>query len=152
MFVGLLAGALIGFSIQHPVESPFAAADAKAAMELREQLADVDAQQPDLNFWRPLCTGSSPLCAAYVAGLVQANTSFLQKPLFCPQDMKIHQIERRFTEDLEWAKDKPEAIKAKPGVFAAATWNFAMPCGEKPLIEQDQDKPDPKPTRKKARG
>jgi hypothetical protein len=57
----------------------------------------------------------------------------------------------RFTEDLAWAKDKPEILKAKPAVFAAAAWNLIMPCGGKPWI--DQDKPEVEPAqKKKARG
>jgi len=41
---------------------------------------------------------------------VQANAAFLQHPLFCPQDVRIGHIERRFPEDLEWAKEKPEIL------------------------------------------
>jgi hypothetical protein len=151
LLVGLLAGILIGFSVERPAESPFAVVDAQAATELRAQLADVDAKQLDMNFWLTLCRGHSPLCAAYVAGLVQANAAFLRQPLFCPQDVRLGHIERRFTEDLEWAKDKPEILKAKPGAFAAAAWSLIMPCGGKPLI--DQDKPEAEPAqKKKARG
>jgi len=68
LLVGLLAGILIGFSVEHPTESPFAVVDAQAATELRAQFADVDAKQLDMNFWLTLCRGHSPLCAAYVAG------------------------------------------------------------------------------------
>ena len=114
-------------------------------------MADVDGKQLDMNFWLTLCRGHSPLCAAYVAGLVQANAAFLRQPLFCPQDVRIGHIERRFTEDLAWAKDKPEILKAKPAVFAAAAWNLIMPCGGKAWI--DQDKPEVEPAqKKKARG
>jgi hypothetical protein len=151
LLVGLIAGILIGFSVEHPAESPFAVVDAQAATELRAQLADVDAKQLDMNFWLTLCRGHSPLCAAYVAGLAQANAAFLQQPLFCPQDVRLGHIERRFTEDLEWAKDKPEILKERPGAFAAAAWGLIMPCGGKRLI--DQDKPEAEPTqKKKARG
>jgi hypothetical protein len=145
--VGLLAGILIGFCVEHPAEVPFAVVDTQAATELRAQLADVDAKQLDMNFWLTLCRGHSPLCAVYVAGLVQANAAFLRQPLFCPQDVRIGHIERRFTEDLAWARDKPEILKAKPAVFAA----LIMPCGGKPWI--DQDKPEVEPAQiKKARG
>jgi hypothetical protein len=66
-------------------------------------------------------------------------------------DVRIGHIERRFTEDLAWAKDKPEILKAKPAAFAAAAWNLIMPCGGKPWI--DQDKPEAEPAqKKKARG
>jgi len=82
---------------------------------------------------------------------VQANAALLQQPLFYPEDVRIGRIERRFTEHLEWAKDKPEILKAKPGAFAAAAWNLIMPCGAKPLI--DQAKPEAEPAqKKKARG
>jgi hypothetical protein len=147
LLVGLLAGILIGFSVEHPAELPFAVVDAQAATELRAQLADVDGKQLDMNFWLTLCRGHSPLCAAYVARLVQANAAFLRQPLFCPQDVRIGHIERRLTEDLAWAKDKPEILKAKPAAFAAAAWNLIMPCGGKPWI--DQDKPEVEPAQKK---
>jgi hypothetical protein len=151
LLVGLLAGILIGFSVEHPAELPFAVVDAQAATELRAQLADVDGKQLDMNFWLNLCRGHSPLCAAYFAGLVQANAPFLRQPLFCPQDVRIGHIERRFTEDLAWAKDKPEILKAKPAVFAAVAWNLSMPCSGKPRI--GQDKPEAEPAqKKKARG
>jgi hypothetical protein len=132
--LALLVGILIGFSVQHPAESPFAVVDAQAATELRAQLADVNAKQLDLNFWLTLCRGHSPLCSC------KPTRPFLQHPLFCPQDIRIVHIER------EWANDKPEILKAKPGDFAAAAWNLIMPCGGKPLI--DQDKPEAEPAKK----
>jgi len=58
-------------SVEHPAELPFAVVDAQAATELRAQVANVDGKQLDMTFWLTLCRGHSPLCAAYVAGLVR---------------------------------------------------------------------------------
>jgi hypothetical protein len=114
-----------------------AEADAKAALELRERLADATVG-PGLAFWQPLCSSHSPMCTAYVAGFVAAN-AFLREPLFCPQGLEISQIEERFAADLQWAADKPEVFAARPGTFAAAVLNFAMPCGAKTLVEKDDE-------------
>jgi hypothetical protein len=50
---------------------PFAVVDAQAATELRAQMANVDGKQLDMTLWLTLCRGHSPLCAAYVVGLVR---------------------------------------------------------------------------------
>jgi len=141
LLVGLLAGAIVVFGAYRPTErvvlSPFAEADAKAALELRERLADATVG-PGLAFWQPLCASHSPMCTSYVAGFVAAN-AFLREPLFCPQGIEIRHIEERFAADLQWAADKPEVLAARPGTFAGAVLNFAMPCGGKTLIEKGEE-------------
>ena len=59
--------------------------------------------------------GTRPCVRPMSPVLVQANAAFLQQPLFCPQEVRLGHIERRFTEDLEWAKDKPEILKRSWG-------------------------------------
>jgi hypothetical protein len=130
--VGLLAGALIGFSIQHPVESPFAIADAQAVTELRAQAADIKSRRSDLKYWLPLCKGHSPLCTAYIAGIVQANT-LLHPPEFCPKDLLLADVEGLLTEALRWVEEqKPHLLSHTMPAFILDVLNDFLPCETKP--------------------
>jgi len=133
LLVGLVAGILIAYGNQHPVDSPFASAEVQAATQLRKKSTSATRpnDQTTARFWLPLCDQHSPLCAAYISGFVELNTNLVGS-VFCPEDWRVAEMETYITNELrDIGKQAPELLDTEMGLLMRAVLESEMPCETK---------------------